>query len=226
MIMSQSSQENKPAMSKRQLSAEEQRSIMKMKQRGMPNLQPIFRPSESNENNTLDLAYDKNLETQYAKDLINASIAETTGSTNLDVGIHLLTTAGQAVLSGKSNVKEMATRLEKLAQSMRSFAPQDEYEGQLAAQLVVLHDLAMSWLGRANFTERINFANVYLNGASKLLTRHHETLEALLKYRRKGVQKVHVEHVHVNNGGQAIVGNIMTGGGMNQKLEEGPYAKV
>lgn len=68
--------------------------------------------------------------------------------------------------------------------------------------------------------------NVYLNGASKLLTRHHETLDALLKYRRKGEQRVHVEHVHIHGGGQAIVGNVTTGGGFNKKFEEGPHAKV
>jgi hypothetical protein len=64
---------------------------------------------------------------------------------------------------------------------------------------------AMDWLARAKRTERVDFSNVYLNGASKLLTRHHETLDALLKYRRKGEQRVQ-EHVHVYDGGQAIVG--------------------
>jgi hypothetical protein len=52
---------------------------------------------------------------------------------------------------------------------------------------------------------------MYLNGASKLLTRHHETLEALLTYRRKEEQRVHVEHVHLHDGGQAIVGNVRLG---------------
>ncbi len=75
----------------------------------------------------------------------------------------------------------MASLLNKAAQSMQALAPQDEYEGQLVAQLVVLHEQAMDWLGRAMRTERVDFANVYLNGASKLLSRHHETLDALLK---------------------------------------------
>lgn len=81
-------------------------------------------------------------------------------------------------------------------------------------------------IGRAICTERVDFANVYLNGAPKLLTRHHDTLESLLKYRRKGEQRVHVEHVHIYGGGQAIVGNVSTGRGMNQQFEEGPHAKV
>ncbi|OJU81613.1 MAG: hypothetical protein BGO10_08375 [Chlamydia sp. 32-24] len=126
----------------------------------------------------------------------------------------------------KAKGKELARQLNGLAQAMQALAPQDEYEGQLIAQLIVLHEQAMDWLGRAIRTERVDFANVYLNGASKLLTRHHETLDMLLKYRRKGEQRVHVEHVHVYGGGQAIVGNVSTGDRMNKKTEEGPHAKV
>jgi hypothetical protein len=102
----------------------------------------------------------------------------------------------------------------------------NEIEGHLIAQLVVLHEQSMTWLGKANRTENIDFLNVYLNGASKLLVRHHETLVALLKYRRGDEQRVHVEHVHIHDGGKAIVGNIDMGGGAKQKNEEGPHAKV
>ena len=46
------------------------------------------------------------------------------------------------------------------------------------------------------------------------LTRTFATqVEALKRYRSKGEQKVTVEHVTVNEGGQAIVGNVETGGG-------------
>ena len=47
-----------------------------------------------------------------------------------------------------------------------------------------------------------------------------------MKYRRGGEQRVHVERVHVHEVAQAIVGNVGTGGGLNQKFEEGPHAKV
>ena len=109
---------------------------------------------------------------------------------------------------------------------MHSLEPRDEIEGQLISQLIILHEHSMEWLGRALRTDQINFANICLNGASKLLVRHHETLASLLKYRRGDEQRVHVEHVHVHNGGQAIVGNVGTGGGGNKKSEEGPHAKV
>jgi hypothetical protein len=45
-------------------------------------------------------------------------------------------------------------------------------------------------------------------------------LDALNRHRGKGQQKVTVEHVHVHQGGQAIVGAINSGGGGNEKSEE------
>jgi len=44
------------------------------------------------------------------------------------------------------------------------------------------------------------------------------SLDTLKRYRSKGQQVVRVEHVTVNEGGQAIVGNVETGGrGSNEK---------
>ena len=40
------------------------------------------------------------------------------------------------------------------------------------------------------------------------------------------MQKVTVEHVHVHQGGQAIVGSVQTGVGAQPKLEEQPDAKT
>jgi len=54
-------------------------------------------------------------------------------------------------------------------------------------------------------------ANV--NHATKMLRTFTAQMEALKKYRTGGQQKVTVEHVHVNEGGQAIVGNVSQGGG-------------
>lgn len=51
-------------------------------------------------------------------------------------------------------------------------------------------------------------------------------MEALNRYQGKGQQKVTVEHVTVNAGGQAIVGNLThDGGGVTQKTEEHPHAQ-
>lgn len=200
---------NKPEK-KRELTPGERSSITRMKQKHKVNPVSVFLVTNQSENESLEieLAVDKTLENHDGYDLIDAHISEITGASNCDAGLQLLANLGKAIIPSKVERKEAVKLLNKAAVFMQDLAPQDAYEGQLIAQLVVLHEQAMDWLGRASRTERVDFANVYLNGASKLLTRHHETLDALLKYRRIGEQKVHVEHVHVNAGGQAIVGNV------------------
>jgi hypothetical protein len=51
-------------------------------------------------------------------------------------------------------------------------------------------------------------------------------MEALDKHRGKGQQTVRVEHVTVNAGGQAIVGNVRGGGGVSQKSEGQAHAEL
>lgn len=220
--MEESLNETKKTIIKRELTIEERKAIARLKQKGSITSQPIFRVDNSNDT-TLEFALDESLEHRNAVDLLDSQIMEATGTADRNAGLRLLINICKTI--APTTKKEVAVQLVELTHSMRTLAPQDEYEGQLVAQLIVLHEHAMDWLGRAIRTERVDFANVYLNGASKLLTRHHETLEALLKYRRKGEQRVHVEHVHVHSGAQAIVGNV-TGGGLKPQIEEGPHAKV
>jgi hypothetical protein len=64
-----------------------------------------------------------------------------------------------------------------------------------------------------------------LSQANKLSRTYATLLEALNRHRGKGNQKVTVEHVTVNSGGQAIVGNVAhPGGGTPQKSEDQPHA--
>lgn len=215
---------NNKQVSCRDLTMQEQDSLNRVKQRKKGKPVTIFKATDNDK--ALDFAFDENLPIAEQNELMNAHIMEATGAVHRSIGMQFFITLGNAVVSAKASPTEMAAQLNTIAQSMQAFGPEDEYEGQLISQLVVLHEHAMDWLGRAKRTEKVDFANVYLNGASKLLARHHETLEALLKYRRKGEQRVHVEHVHVHSGGQAIVGNVIPGSGVNQKLQKGPHAKV
>jgi hypothetical protein len=52
-----------------------------------------------------------------------------------------------------------------------------------------------------------------LDGLNKLMRTFTNQMETLKRYRSGAQQTVKVEHVHVHEGGQAIVGNIETGGG-------------
>jgi hypothetical protein len=99
--------------------------------------------------------------------------------------------------------------------------PRDELEGMLAAQLLASHNAAMECYRRAMIDEQtFEGRRENLNQANKLSRTYALLLEALNRHRRKGQQKVTVEHVHVHAGGQAIVGAINPGGGSRNKSDK------
>ena len=81
----------------------------------------------------------------------------------------------------------------------------DEIEGMLATQMVATHFAAISALRRFKGAATIHQQDSNGNLAVKLLRTFTLQIEALQRYRGKCQQKVTVEHVHVNTGGQAIV---------------------
>ncbi len=62
--------------------------------------------------------------------------------------------------------------------------------------------------------------------ANKLSRTYTMLVEALNRHRGKGQQKVTVEHVHVHQGGQAIVGSVEAGGGVSHGNQRQPHAKA
>jgi len=81
--------------------------------------------------------------------------------------------------------------------------------------------MAMECIDRAMRTKHVDHMNLYINGGTKLSRVFANQMEALKKYRGKGQQKIVVEHVNVNEGGQAIVGVVNPGGGgSNDKKRE------
>jgi hypothetical protein len=103
--------------------------------------------------------------------------------------------------------------------------PKDELEGMMAAQLIAAHNAAMKCYRRAVLTEQsLEARREDLSQANKLSRTYATLLEALDRHRGKGQQKVTVEHVHVHQGGQAVVGVVTPGGGDRPRLEEQPRA--
>jgi len=80
----------------------------------------------------------------------------------------------------------------------------------LATQMVATHSAAITALARLKSSETFLQHGNYGNLAIKLLRTYTAQMEALNRHRGKGQQKVTVEHVHVHEGGQAIVGAVMT----------------
>ena len=97
--------------------------------------------------------------------------------------------------------------------------PQDPFEGLLINQMVLVFRQALDFFtisnlpgNRGNTDIQDSISNRYI----KLMRLFNQQLEALDKHRNKGKQTMTVEHVHVHKGGQAIVGNVKQGGGVQQ----------
>jgi hypothetical protein len=88
-------------------------------------------------------------------------------------------------------------------------SPRDELEGALAVQMACTHAAAMAVLAKLDSgfgTERQIAA--FGSTAARLMKTFAMQMEVLRRLRTGGQQFVRVEHVHVNDGGQAVVGNV------------------
>jgi hypothetical protein len=105
--------------------------------------------------------------------------------------------------------------------------PRDEAEAMLIAQMIATHELAMTFARRLKRIENIPQQDSAVNGLTKLTRTYAAQMEALKRYRSGGEQKMTVQHVHVAEGGQAIVGNVNApaeGVGARKKKEGQPHA--
>jgi hypothetical protein len=103
--------------------------------------------------------------------------------------------------------------------------PRDQLESMLAAQMAAVHMASMTFARRLANVDNIPQQDSAERAFNKLARTYATQLEALKRYRTGGQQKVTVEHVTVNQGGQAIVGNVThQGGGASPKSEDQPHA--
>jgi hypothetical protein len=99
-------------------------------------------------------------------------------------------------------------------QLLTELAPQSALERLLVAQLIACDNAASQCL-RIGFHEdnpadtRSKYLGIGLQFQGVLVRQ----IEALAKLRNGGQQRVTVEHVHVHQGGQAVIGNVQGGGG-------------
>lgn len=90
--------------------------------------------------------------------------------------------------------------------------PKDGIEAMLATQMAVVHNAMLKSARSLRASDTIPQQDSNGNLVNKLARTFATQVEALKRYRTGGQQRVVVEHVTVN-GGQAIVGNVETGGG-------------
>ncbi len=113
---------------------------------------------------------------------------------------------------------EDASSFRKLAVSINAEEqPKSAVEAMLLLQIVTTHAMVSRLAMSANFGDQVKEHHMkMLTSALTTFTRQVETLRRL---RANGAQTVRIEHVHVNQGGQAIVGQVTKGG--EAKHDEG-----
>ncbi len=136
--------------------------------------------------------------------------AEITGSADARLAGRIVSQLAEALwLPAGLSAAEQRERMEAALAALKGLAPRDELEGLLAAQMVATHGAAMDCLRRAMRAEAVAQAReADLRQAGRLLTLYARPVETLDRHRGKGPQRVTVEHVRVERGGQAIVGHV------------------
>lgn len=129
----------------------------------------------------------------------DSALIASTGCKDKDVAASLLSLCCCACSPEKETVEESFLTMVK---AMTEIAPKDLVEGMLATRFWSLHTRGMALLSGGGCS---------INLAMKLLRLSSETLDTLLKWRRKGEQRVLVSHLTVADG--TVVGNISEGGG-------------
>jgi len=110
---------------------------------------------------------------------------------------------------------------------IKGIEPRDQIEAMLAAQMAAVHNATMTFARRLAHVETIPQQDSAQNAFNKLARTFSAQVEALKRYRSGGEQKMTVQHVHVAEGGQAIVGNVSTpapGVGAKEKAKDQPHA--
>jgi hypothetical protein len=91
---------------------------------------------------------------------------------------------------------------------VKGIEPRDQIEAMLAAQMAAVHNATMTFARRLAHVDNIPQQDSAQTAFNKLARTFAAQVEALKRYRSGGEQKMTVQHVHVAEGGQAIVGSV------------------
>ena len=170
-------------------------------------------------------SYNPTIALQKSDDPLRAvKMSEAMGTADSDVQSYLLDQAIQtfkgAVSQDDYDIDKVVAASNSVMALLNGIQPRDEIEGMLAIQMVGVHNMAMDMMSRVMLGgQTFGGKQANVNQATKMLRTFIAQMDALKRYRTGGQQKMIIEHVHVNEGGQAIVGTVNQGGGKNNKCE-------
>ncbi len=129
-------------------------------------------------------------------------------------------------VNGLRNTDEAA--LNFMLSAVQGVEPRDQNEAMLAAQMATAQCLAMKFARLLMCADTIAECESAERIYNRLCRTFALQMETLKRYRSTGEQRVTVQHVTVNEGGQAIVGTVdgrPAGGGDGKKKRRQPHAK-
>jgi len=133
------------------------------------------------------------------------TVSRTFGTTDGHLSGELLLQVTRAL----PNVEQHDPQGNYALSALHGIGPRDTHEGMLATQKVATHNQIMEFLSRAALKEQSPAGvELNLNLATKLQRTFLAQMEALDRHRGKGEQKMNVEHVHIHDGAQAVVGPV------------------
>ena len=132
-------------------------------------------------------------------------LAEALGTVDGDFVTGLLTQLSNAT---SQDQRPNETAINFLLSVIKGAKPKDQFEAMLAAQMAAVHTATMRFTRQLANAETIAQQDSAERALNKLARTFAMQMEALKRYRTGGEQKVTVQHVSVNEGGQAIVGNV------------------
>jgi hypothetical protein len=147
--------------------------------------------------------------------LFAAAICKATGATDIRFASTIYSSCVHALIKNPSDAKQVVDKSNEVLIALNSLKPTDEMESMLISKLIVLYFQSMEFFKRSiSETQTSPGIDLNINRSTKLTRLYNETLETLMRYRRKGEQKVVVQHVQVNEGGKAVVaGQMVSAGG-------------
>jgi hypothetical protein len=146
-------------------------------------------------------------------------LAEALATTDVSFVVGLISQLADA---GTRRRKVDERELNFMLSVVKGAKPKDQIEAKLAAQMAAVHTATMTFAGRLANVENIAQQDSAERAFNKLARTFAAQVEALKRYRSRGDQTVRVEHVTVNEGGQAIVGNVSHWGGPLKNQEATP----
>jgi hypothetical protein len=144
-------------------------------------------------------------------DEVVKSACKVTGTRSLNAADRFIVQTGNALVWPKP--KDADDHIVRASALIAELAPKNAIEAMIATQMIATNDAALMFLNRATLSaQHPDAIDTNVQRATRLMRVFTEQLEAMQKLKGKaGHQKVTVEHVHVHQGGQAIVGTVTTG---------------